>query len=488
VRLSVITHDRFLLSTFIIVAAFTALRVVHIFTNGFDLFFDEAQYWIWAQIPDWGYYSKPPMVAWLITATTSFCGDTEGCIRLASPVLHMATSLSVFFIARKLFNERTALLSALTYITLPAVGLSSMLISTDPALLFFWSIALLGLVYALDSNQWKWWLLAGIAGGFGMLSKYNMLLFVLSTLGFLATSPTYRHHLKNYKLWTAMILALMMFIPNIIWNADHGFVSFLHTKDNAQGNGFEFSPKHFLEFFGAQFGVFGPLLFGTLLYLTYTKRSHPLLAWSIWPMLGLILVISFVTRAHANWAAPIYVPATIMVVHYLVEHGKIVLVKASLMLHVFLWLVVLVLPYSNLSFTSDKTSLSHWQIQDPFIRLRGWSELASAVKTQLTQHPDVAIITNSRKIFTELAYYLRHHDAPLVKWNPDGSIRDHFDLTTSINNSDHSGPFIFVGRDLLDEHLNLYFKQVTLVSSPIIIQQRPKDRQYYVYYLEGLSL
>jgi 4-amino-4-deoxy-L-arabinose transferase-like glycosyltransferase len=73
-------------------AALLLVRLVALRYNATDLFFDEAQYWNWSQEPAFGYYSKPPLIAWLIGASTALCGASEFCIRLPSPLVHTATA------------------------------------------------------------------------------------------------------------------------------------------------------------------------------------------------------------------------------------------------------------------------------------------------------------------------------------------------------------------------------------------------------------
>jgi hypothetical protein len=52
-----------------------------------DLFFDESQYWSWSRELAFGYFSKPPLLAWLIAAAERVCGDSEACIRAPAPLL-----------------------------------------------------------------------------------------------------------------------------------------------------------------------------------------------------------------------------------------------------------------------------------------------------------------------------------------------------------------------------------------------------------------
>ena len=71
------------------------VRLIALAWNATDLFFDEAQYWSWSREPSFGYYSKPPLIAWIIAVATSVCGDGEACIRLPAPLIHTATAVIV---------------------------------------------------------------------------------------------------------------------------------------------------------------------------------------------------------------------------------------------------------------------------------------------------------------------------------------------------------------------------------------------------------
>ena len=115
-----------------------------LYANGTDLFFDEAQYWAWSVDPALGYFSKPPLIAWIIGAATTACGAEEACVRLPSPLLHTATALAVFWLGRRLYDARIGALGALAFATLPGVSLSAGLISTDVPLLLCWALALVG--------------------------------------------------------------------------------------------------------------------------------------------------------------------------------------------------------------------------------------------------------------------------------------------------------------------------------------------------------
>ena len=115
----------------LLLAAILAVRIVGLAVSNAELYFDEAQYWSWAQQFDFGYFTKPPLIAWIIGAATSVCGDTPFCIRLPSPLMHCATAFLLYLVGLRLFDRRVAFWSALVYALMPGTALSSGLMSTD---------------------------------------------------------------------------------------------------------------------------------------------------------------------------------------------------------------------------------------------------------------------------------------------------------------------------------------------------------------------
>src|SRR5207245_2224166 len=124
------------------VIAITLLRLVWLALQPADLYPDEAQYWVWSQHLALGYYSKPPLVAWLIALTTGVLGESELAIRLSAPLLHAGAAVFVYAIGTRLYDRQVGLWSALAYASLPGVSVSGFIISTDAALLPFWAAAL----------------------------------------------------------------------------------------------------------------------------------------------------------------------------------------------------------------------------------------------------------------------------------------------------------------------------------------------------------
>src|SRR5436309_5337621 len=183
--------------TLIAVTAITAARIVWLAVQSAGLYPDEAQYWFWAQHLAFGYYSKPPLIAWVIALTTAMFGDSEFGVRLAAPLLHAITAGIVYAIGARLYDNRIGFWSALASATLPGVSLSAFLISTDAVLLPCWAAALYAFIRAREPGGWRWWLGVGIAAGLGLLAKYAMAYWLLSALGFVLVVPAERRHLKR---------------------------------------------------------------------------------------------------------------------------------------------------------------------------------------------------------------------------------------------------------------------------------------------------
>lgn len=456
------------------------------------LFFDEAQYWTWAKAMDWGFYSKPPAVAAWIWLTTHACGDGEACIRLSSPLLHLATAYVIYLIGKTLYDNKTGALSGITYLTLPAVSVSSFLVSTDPSLMLCWALSLLFFIYAIRKDTLILWLACGIAAGCGLLSKYSMAFFAFSALLFLATHPSYRHHLRNPKLWSGAAVAALLFLPNVLWNINNHMVSFAHTEDNANLAGSLMHPDAFLSFFGAQFGVFGPILFAVLLWLLiqlpklHRTENAGILLYFTAPFLGTILLLSFLSRAHANWAAPVYVPATILVVHWLLVHARIRwLVYASLGLHITV--LVLFLFFQPLVHAAgfnlaNKTSIAQKTLRDPFKRLRGWEQVGDAVKSVMLQYQKARLMTVSRKTHAYLRYYAQPYADTAVKWNASDKINDHYELTTHLS-TDLNQPYILVSEWKDVSYITKHFKEVKPLAEIKIDVYPGYNITYRVYYL-----
>jgi len=460
----------------------TLYRFFVLLTSNVDLYMDEAYYWYWSKDLDFGYYSKPPMIAWIIALFTSICGDSEFCVKLPALIIYPFTSIIIYFIAKELFNEKIAFWSALSFITLPAVSMSSLIISTDVVLLFFWSLTLYLFIKAIKTDKDIYWILAGFSAGFGLLSKYTMIIFVISVFLYLFFSKEYKKHLKNIKLYLTMALAALVYLPNLIWNYNHHFVSFVHTKEISEIDRDLFHFNKMLEFLGAQFGVFGPIFFGILLYLIFKmfikNESYKLLYFFSVPFLFIITMQSFLSRAFANWAAPTYIAATIFVVAYLIYKQRYKLLKTAIGIN-----IALALLFYHYHFLTDLFNIELTSKNDPYKRVLGWEEVAKKLKPFLLKYPNIKLLFDDRKLMSEMIFYIKPHPFDAIMFNPKQKYRNHFDLVTDLQK--HIGEdFIFITKRKNIDDVKKRFKKTIFLGKVEVPLYKDFKRVYYVYYMK----
>jgi 4-amino-4-deoxy-L-arabinose transferase-like glycosyltransferase len=413
-----------------------------------ELFFDEAQYWFWSRELAAGYYSKPPLIAWIIRAFTEVCGLGEACIRAPSPLLHAATAMVVYGIGRSLYDARVGFWAGLVYVTLPGVSFSSGLISTDVPLLLFVALALWAVVSLREGVTLARAVALGVALGLGLLSKYAMSYFVLCLVLYALVSAQGRAMLKNPLFYIAPAIAALFLAPNILWNIGNGFATFSHTADNAKWGGSLFHWKEALEFLAGQFGVAGPVIFATFGWLCIAWMRKPgdwrklddreklLLAFSV-PVLALMMIQSFISRAHANWAAFAYIAVTVLVTAAMLRADWTRLFRASMGLHI----AIMLLLGAGGILAGNFASLG---LADPYSRVLGWRAIAEATIAKAHAENFRAIATDRRALAASLLYYLRDADIPVTALlHNHKRPRDHFELTRPVT-KDTPRPILLV--------------------------------------------
>ena len=252
----------------LLVAALTLLRLVALFRSPLELYPDEAQYWLWSRTLDFGYYSKPPVIAWAIWATTALGGDTEPWVRLSATLFQAAATLLVFAVARRVYGAASGLAAAALYGLMPGIQLSSLVAATDAPLLFALGLSLYAYV-ALQVAQARarigWAAALGAALGLAFLSKYAAAFYLSGIALHLILSRSARTAWTPAAILAGVSAGFLIILPNLAWNAAHGFATFQHTAANAAWSGVQlFNPGELAGFLAGQFGVFGPIPMGVL--------------------------------------------------------------------------------------------------------------------------------------------------------------------------------------------------------------------------------
>jgi len=421
------------------------LRVGLLFTTYTNLYPDEAQYWLWSRKLDFGYYSKPPMIAWLIHLST-LTSSAEPFVRLFAPLLHLGAALCLWGAGKRLFNEATGLIAAIIYSLMPGVVLSSAIISTDAPLMFFLSATLyfysLFLTTSEENTRLKTALGMGLAFGAAFLSKYACLYFLIGAAAHALWVPAVRKSwsLRSLALFVGAFIVLMS--PNLYWNATHGFQTVSHTADNANWHwGKLFNPGSLLTFWRDQLGVFGPvpvvlMLLGLAGLVrpragllqrdnSGSKGDHLIgLACLTLPPLIFVSVQALLSRANANWAAAAYVPASVLVAAF-VTCGLSVSIRSHTLwrpaLAAGVVIQVAIMAVFMLGVASPELTQA-LGLSNTVKRARGWDTLTQAIiaKAQTDARP-TAIAVDNRNVYNAMAYYGRdwfaaNPDVPLKAW------------------------------------------------------------------------
>ena len=396
------------------------LRLITLYLSPTNLHGDEAQYWAWSRSFEFGYFSKPPMIAWVIAFTTGLFGNAEWAVRLSSPLIHPLTAYIIFRTARFLFDARTGFWAGCLYFLMPAVWLSSTIVSTDVVLLIWWALGLNAWAHVRETPNMKWATVLGLAIGLGMLSKYAMLFFLIAlVICTIIDAKTRKALLSKYGL-IVVVIAVIFITPNLYWNAANDFATLNHTAANANLKGVPIHPIELVEFIMSQLVVFGPLSFIALVAALFIVIRKPadktVFALSVFVLSPLLIICgeAFLSRANANWAVSAYIGGAILTAHIgLRVFGK--LTKAGVFVNTGIGVVFIIAVLSpSLANTMGMGNILK--------RVRGWpqtqSHIVDVVKRGHEGNAYHAVATDNRLVFFDLLYYKIEADTrlPLYMW------------------------------------------------------------------------
>ena len=417
----------------VLVAALTCVRLAVLFLTPLELYPDEAQYWGWSRHLAFGYFSKPPMIAWLIAATTAVGGDSEPWVRLSAPLLHAAAALVLAQVGRRLYGPWAGFWAAMVYSLMPGVQLSATVIATDAPMLLFISLALWAYVEMLSASTRRRSLASaagvGLSLGLGCLAKYAALYPLVGLVIHAALDREARARWRPGEIALAVGMLLVCIAPNFIWNLSHSFQTVTHTVSNLghvrRDSVGQLDLRRAPGFLVSQFGVFGPVAFGVLLFgsaLLIRRRTAPPADWMLLllttPPILIVLVEAMLVRANANWAGAAYSPASVLVAGWLIRwRARWTLGTLAATHGVITGLFVVAMAAPTLA---DRAGLSN-----SLKRARGWRQATDVVLARVDAERlrgDVsAIAMDDRFLFNAMSYYGRDRlhaagEPPLRIW------------------------------------------------------------------------
>ncbi|MGH7622615.1 MAG: glycosyltransferase family 39 protein, partial [Gemmatimonadaceae bacterium] len=181
---------------------------------------DETYYWEWSRRLAAGYVDHPSAIALLVRLGTMVCGTTPLGVRIGSLVAGAAASLVIVRVSGTLGGDRAMLRAAWIIACMPLAQVGLALATPDAPLLFFWSLALAALTTAVRAElpqrtHTLAWVLAGMALGAALYSKYTAILLLAGVGIALVMQPSLRRQLATRAPYAGLAAALIVFAPNL---------------------------------------------------------------------------------------------------------------------------------------------------------------------------------------------------------------------------------------------------------------------------------
>ncbi|HEX7882449.1 MAG TPA: glycosyltransferase family 39 protein [Afipia sp.] len=417
---------RTMLAAVIAIAVLVTLQVVYAATA--DLRTDEAYYWTFSKENVLSYLDHPPMIAWVVRFGTAIFGDTNFGARFGGlTAMWIALALLADIVWRLTRDRRAVVLAVLMPLAAPEYGPFASRILPDVALIPFSLAMVWALVRLAESNDGRWWLAAGVFGGLALLSKYTAVFFAPAILAFVLVPSWRTRWIRSPYPWLGVVVALLVFSPVLIWNAQHGWASFKFQFVRA-GADHGMSARTIGDFLGLQLALVGPILFpvalaGTMMlaWRGYRRRDPAFIlistcalapfAYFLWKSLSLrigdtwpMLIWPFAFAAAAINLSEIEKEKRSSWIYRTAEPWAMSAIVLGIVLNVAIFYYYAV---SNYSFAATK---------DPIAKEAGYGEIATQAKAAADRVGATWIATLDYRIYAELRWHLKD-SIPVIQVN-----------------------------------------------------------------------
>lgn len=388
---------------FLTILVLFIVKLVYLYFLRLPLSYDEAYYWDWSRNLALGYYSKPPMVAYLIRISTEIFGHSEFAVRLPALICNSLTLFFSYLIVTKYFNSKKAFYFIFNLAFLPIMTVYSFIMTPDPPLIFFWVASLYFLFEYFRERTYKNAFLTGIFIGLGLLTKQTMFLFLFIIIFYFL----FFNRSLFLKKETAFLflISLFIYLPNFYWNYKNQLILFKHTGEHFSVKTFSFI--FFLKFLLEGIIVYTPI-FLIFIYLGFKfvknwKNSYSMLKLLYifsFPITILLLIFTYFIRLNINWIMPMVITGIIFIFSYieLSKKWKILIYFNLGIAFIFSFLIGVFGYYSEKYPEELQLILKHF---------KGWKDLAQRVEKY--SDFNLPILVENRAIASELAFYMKKH-------------------------------------------------------------------------------
>jgi 4-amino-4-deoxy-L-arabinose transferase-like glycosyltransferase len=457
----------------------------------FGLMPQDAYYHFYGKHLALSYFDHPGMIGYILRLFTSIFGKHVWAIKFADFVITSFTLIAFYHLATLVLPKKKAQNALLLMGSTILISILSLVSTPDVPLLLFWTLSILFLYKAIFENKIRYWILAGIAIGLALNSKYTALFLFIGLMGFLLFSNKYRKLWASPGVWICLFISLLVFSPVLWWNVQNDFVSltFQSSQRTKEISEFNISFKNFAGVILHQSFILLPILFFTIATITYkylkkiiyrfklpSQKTLFLLSFFIPVFLGFFLISPFYW-VKLNWMMPAYITGIILVTIFVSLKMRNYQIGFSVFFHLLLFVQVL---FYAVPIKSNDT----WY---------GWDELASEVQIMQKKYPNTFVFSfDGYKTSAVLDFYL---DENVYAQNIVGLPAlqfDYADQNLSVLNQKNA---LFIDSDTsfknrnkrgkIQEELNAYFEEITELE-PIIIKKGEREvRKFWVYYCKN---
>jgi len=378
-----------------------------------ELIPEEAYYWNYAQHLDIGYLDHPPMVAWIIALFTAVFGHTEFAVRFGAILSWGVMGWFIFALVRDLYGRNTAFVTLFFIASFPFFFGVGMFMAPDAPLAACWAGALYFLERALFGEKRSAWWGVGVCAGLGLLSKYTIALLAPATLLFMAVDPASRRWLRRKEPYLTVALALAIFSPVILWNTEHGWVSFVFQGPRRFASMFGF---YLPQFLGHLIAILSPtgLLAAFLAVFAVKSSRNKDQRYRFCAIITLVPVCTFFTfslfhEVELNWSGPAWLALVPLMAHQVMcgftRSRAVVLLRRAWVPTV---VIIFLLFGATLHYATLGLPLLGYPQGTPVL---GWSDLARQVEEiedgleATTGCEPLVLGMDKHRIASELAFY-----------------------------------------------------------------------------------
>lgn len=467
-------------------AVILAVAVLRLAINSAELVpihFDEAQYWAYGQELSWGHFSKPPLVGWVMALASWLAGPSTATLRGISVIAHAGIAAMLFLLGQRLWDRRTGFFAAIGYTAAPGVTASAMLATTDPVLMLLWAVALYAWIRAAEEGGRVWWAVMGAALGLSILAKYTGIAFVAGAIGYGLFSARARDWRGSA---IAAGVAFLIVLPNILWLAANNFATIEHIAEDAAPPGSRYNIGALAEFFGAQFGVIGPVWFVAILAALWWRKRWiddwrmRMLAWQTFALLGAMVLLAFWTRAQPNWAAPSYVAGSLLAARIVLAHDW----RRALPAQVAIGGLAAIALY-GIAFAYAAMAPELPRAMDPFKKMRMGEPFCAVALGHKAEEGAEVLLSNDRRRLSECMFLGGLGWDDIAVWNPRLIPDNHHELVATLRPGDQREMLLATTSPRLARQIARHFDNAVQIGTGHVQTHVDRGFDYAIWRVQG---